>query len=112
RRSAGPAGREEQLRTALAVAAELEAEEAALRYALHDDRAGSVPEENGGATVAPVEDPREDVPTDHQRVACQSCGDHAVALGDCVHEAGATGGEVVGGRIRRAELVGDDRPGG
>src|SRR5689334_12489712 len=53
------AGRQVELRAARAVGAELEAEEAAVGYALEHDRARAVAEQHGGRAVAPVEDARE-----------------------------------------------------
>jgi hypothetical protein len=86
-----------------------EPQEAAVRDSLEHDRARAVAEEDGGAAVAPVQDPREDVASHDERTVREAGGQHPVGLGNRVHEAGAAGREVVGGRVLGSELVGDDR---
>ena len=76
---------------------------------LHDDGARAVAEEHERRAVLPVEDAREQVAADDERALREPAGEHPVRLGERVHEAGASGREVVGGRIGRTEPVGEDR---
>ena len=92
-----------------AVGAELERLEAAGLDALEHDGSGAVAEQHARRAVAPVEDARQHVSTDHQRAVGQAGGDHPVGLRERVHEARAAGQEVVGGSGRRAELVREQR---
>ena len=69
--------------------------------ALEHDRAGAVAEEDERRAVLPVEDARQEVAADHERALREPAGEHPVGLRERVHEAGAAGGEVVGGRVRR-----------
>ena len=109
--SARAAGGQVELLSARAVRAQLEAEEAAFCHSLEHDRAHTVAEEHCRAAVAPVENPREDVAPHNERALAKPAREHPVRLSDRVHEPGATRGEVVGGRILGAELVGKDRAG-
>ena len=112
RRLPRAAGGQRQVGSARTVGAELEAEEAALGHTLHHNRAGAVAEEDAGRAVAPVHEFREHVAADDERLLRQPGRDHAVRLGDRVHEAGTPGGEVVGGRVPGAEPVGEQGAGG
>ena len=96
RRRPRPSGGQVELRPARAVRAELEAEKTAFGDAVENDRPGAVSEQDGGAAIAPVEDPGEHVAADDERVARKARGEHPVPLGDRVHEARAAGGEVIG----------------
>ena len=87
------------MHAAAAVGAELEAEEAAALDGLHDHRAGAVAEQDERRAVVPVEDLREDVAADHERLAREAGCEHPVGLRDRVHEAGAAGEQVVRGGI-------------
>ena len=90
---------------ASAVGAKLEAEEAAVRDRLEDDSTRAVAEQDERRAIVPVEDLREDVTADDERPSRQAGGEHAVGLGDRVHEPRAPGEQVVGGRLRHSELV-------
>ena len=52
---------------------------------------------------------RQDVSADDERVVGEAARDHRVRLHDRVDEAGTAGGQVVGGRVLRAEAIGEDR---
>ena len=101
-----------ELLPALAVRAELEALEAPVRDAPDHDRARSVSEKDAGRAVVPVDDLRERLGADDQRVSRQPTCHRPVRLRERVHEAGAAGGKVVGSGIRRPELRGEKRAGG
>ena len=60
----------------------------------------------------PVEDLREHVAADDERVLREPGRDHRVRLRDRVHEAGAAGEQVVGGRVGHPERVGEQRRAG
>ena len=72
---------------------------------LHHDRAGAVAEEHERRAVVPVEDLREQVATDDERLLGEPRRQHAVRLRDRVHEAGAAGEQVVGGRVSASPSV-------
>ena len=76
------------------------------------DRSGSVPEQHARGAIVPVHDLREQVGADDERAAADPGGEHRVRLRDGVDESRAPGREVVGARLRRAELVGHDRGSG
>ena len=91
------------------VGAELEGKEARLVRRFEHDGASAVAEQDDRGPVAPVEDPGEHVATDHERSPCQPGDDHSVRLSDRVHEPRTAGGQVVRGRLRGAEPIGEDR---
>src|SRR5207248_1060053 len=63
-----PSGGQVELGPARAVRAELEAEQTAFGDPVENDRPGAVAEQDGGAAIAPVEDPGEHVAADDERV--------------------------------------------
>ena len=109
--AAGAAARQPEVLAAGAVGAELEGEEACLLRRLEHDRAGAVSEQDDRRAVGPVEDAGKHVAADHERAPREARRHHPVGLRKRVHEAGAAGGEVVRGRVLRAQLVGKDRRG-
>ena len=106
------AARQPEVLAAAAVRAELEAEEAALVDRLDHDRAGAVAEEDERRAVVPVEDLREHVAADDERALREARRRPCVRLRDRVHEAGAAGEQVVGGRVGHPERVGEQRRAG
>src|SRR4029453_1307266 len=82
-----------------AVGAEPEAEEAAVLDALEHDRSGPVAEEDERRAVGPVEDLRQDVAADDERLLREAGRDHRMRLRQRVDEARATREEVVRGRV-------------
>ena len=104
------AAREPEVLAAAAVGAQLEAFEPALGDPLHHDRAGSVAEEDECRTVGPVENLREHVSADNERLLRETARDHCVGLREGVDEARAAGEEVVGGRLGSRQEVGEVTP--
>ena len=92
---------------AAAVGAQLEAFEPALVDPLEHDRAGSVAEEDERRTVGPVEDLREHVAADDERLLREAGRDHRVRLREGVDEARAPGEEVVRSRLGRRQEIGE-----
>ena len=91
------------------VGPKLEAEEASVLGRLEHDGSCAVAEEHERRAVAPVEDLREHVATDHQRTLGEAGREHRVGLGNRVHESGAAGRQVVRRRVGHPELVGEQR---
>src|SRR5881409_531142 len=90
---------EVEIRPARAVGAELEAEEATGLDPLENHSTGAIPEDDAGGPVRPVDDLRENVSADNERVAPEPGREHRRRLRQGIHEAGATGGQVVGGSV-------------
>src|SRR6185437_14086677 len=100
------AARQPEVLAAGPVRSELETQESRLAGRLEDDRPGAVPEKDERRAVFPVENAREQVAADDERLLRQAARDHPVCLRDRVDEPGATGGEVIGGGLGRPEPVG------
>src|SRR6476646_1941114 len=105
----GTAPRQPEIRTAASVGAELEAEEAARVDLLQDNRPGAVAEQDERRAIVPVEDLGQHVSADDERAIREPGREHRLGLRDRVDEACATGREVVGGGVRHAERVGEER---
>ena len=105
--------RHRQQAGAASVRPHLEAAQAAAgRIATQHHRPGAVAEQDAGRAVAPVEQAREHLGSDHQHRLGKPGGDLRVALRQCVDEAGAGRREVVPGHVVGADPLADQRRSG